>query len=214
MSLPPPSHPQPNPRLTPTRDMAMSRLFLLWLSFGVQSFGGGSATLALIRRAAVDQHRWLSEAEFAQEWGLCQIAPGINLLALTLLIGKRVAGTRGIFLALIGLLLPSVTLTILLTALYSYFRDQEIVRAALRGIVPATIGLGAATACQMALALLRQAGTEGKVSIFFSLMLLLLSILAAALWHPSVILILVSVGGMSALLQWLRQRNSAETREA
>src|SRR5438105_7826591 len=92
------------------------RLFLrVWLGLGLQSFGGGAATLTLIRRAAVEQYGWLSEAEFTRAWALVQIAPGINLLALTILIGRRTLGAKGIALALLGLLLPSVTVTVLLT---------------------------------------------------------------------------------------------------
>ena len=35
-------------------------LFLrVWLSLGLQSFGGGAATLTLIRRAVVERHHWL-----------------------------------------------------------------------------------------------------------------------------------------------------------
>ncbi|HEX6632163.1 MAG TPA: chromate transporter, partial [Gemmatimonadaceae bacterium] len=71
----------------------------------IQSFGGGSATLYLIRRAAVTRNRWLTDEEFARYWGICQIAPGINILGLVILIGWRVAGAAGIALALGGLLL-------------------------------------------------------------------------------------------------------------
>src|SRR5579872_4807375 len=78
------------------------RLLCIWLAVGVQSFGGGGTTLVLIRRAAVEQYGWLSAAEFTRQWGLCQMAPGINLLALVILLGRRVAGMRGIALGLLG----------------------------------------------------------------------------------------------------------------
>src|SRR5437588_10925558 len=90
-----------------------------WFTFGLHSFGGGATTLTLIRRAVVDRYGWLSEAEFTREWTLCQLAPGINLLALAILIGRRLDGARGIALALVGLLLPSAALTVLITAGYA-----------------------------------------------------------------------------------------------
>ena len=135
---------------------AVSSTYLLrvWLTLSVQSFGGGVATLALIRRAAVAEQGWLSDAEFGQFWGLVQLAPGINLLALTVLIGRRVAGVRGIAVSLLGLLLPSVALTIGLTAGYAEVQHAAWVQSALRGIVPATVGVGLVTAWQIARPLL------------------------------------------------------------
>lgn len=136
--------------------MAVSSRHLLrvWLTLSVQSFGGGTATLALIRRAAVDEEQWVSAEEFGRFWGLVQLAPGINLLALTVLLGRRTAGGRGIVLALTGLLLPSASLTILLTAVYAHVQHFALVQSALRGIVPAVAGLGLLTAWQIARPLL------------------------------------------------------------
>src|SRR4029078_4412747 len=52
-------------------------LLRIWLNVGIQSFRAGAATLYLIRRAAVEQHGWLTDEEFTRYWGICQIAPGI-----------------------------------------------------------------------------------------------------------------------------------------
>ena len=62
-----------------------------WLALGLGSFGGG-ATLTMIHRAVTEKHGWVSEDEFINDWALCQICPGINLIAFTILIGKRIAG--------------------------------------------------------------------------------------------------------------------------
>ncbi len=129
-------------------------LLWVWLKLSASSFGGGTATLALIRRAAVDEQGWVTGEEFGRYWSLVQLAPGINLLALTVLLGRRVAGLRGMALALTGLLLPSAALTILLTAAYAHSQHLAVVQAALRGIVPAVAGLGLLTAWQIARPLL------------------------------------------------------------
>ncbi len=138
----------------PSEAVSSRQLLRVWLTLSVQSFGGGTATLALIRRVAVDEQRWVSREEFGRFWGLVQLAPGINLLALTVLLGRRTAGVRGIVLALTGLLLPSASLTILLTAVYAHIQHFALVQAALRGIVPAVAGLGLLTAWQIARPLL------------------------------------------------------------
>src|SRR5499427_10253035 len=102
------------------------RLFWIWTVIGAQSFGGGSATLYLIRRVAVERHGWLSDDDFIRYWGICQIAPGINILGLVTLIGWRVAGAPGVAVSVAGLLLPSATITVALTAVYASVRQAPL----------------------------------------------------------------------------------------
>ena len=178
----------------------------VWLVLGFQSFGGGAATLTLIRRTVVEQQGWISEAEFTRDWALVQIVPGINLLGLTILIGRRVAGFKGVALALLGLLLPSVTITILLAALYERIQNLELVEAALRGVVPATVGLGLLTTVYMVRPALVASLSEGKTSFLLSGMLLLGSGMVVAWWHWPVILVLCTAGTVSANASWWRHK--------
>lgn len=191
-----PEHPPPSSR----------ELFRVWLSLGLQSFGGGAATLALIRRAAVDTHGWVTEAEFARFWSLVQIAPGINLLALTILIGRRTAGAQGIAPALAGLLLPSAGVTVLLTASYQRIQDAAPVRDAPHGIIPATVGLGLVTAWQIARPPLMESRRAGRGRFGASLGLLLASAVAAQWGHLPVLVILLGAGCAGAAWGWGRRR--------
>lgn len=185
----------------------------VWLAAGGQSFGGGVATLALIRRAVVEERRWLTPDEFTRDWALCQMAPGINLFALATLIGRRLAGVKGIFLALLGLLLPSVTMALLITAFFARIHRLEVAQAALRGIIPATVGLGLLTAVQMARPLLATSRREGSTSLLWSVLLLVGSGLAVTLANLSVILVLCVSGLMGAIFSWWRHRARMEREE-
>lgn len=179
-------------------------LFLLrvWLGIGGQSFGGGGATQFLIYRAVVEKHRWMAAAEFTHAFALCQLAPGINLLALTVLIGWRLRGAPGVAVSLFGLLLPSVSITVLLTALYAGVRDSALVRAALRGVVPATVGLGLLVAWQVSRPLLAAARREGRGSLLFTLALIGGSGAVVALSALPVFLVLVGAALISAMHAW------------
>jgi chromate transporter len=178
-----------------------SLLLRVWVSIGIQSFGGGIATLALIRRAVVDNNHWLTEAEFTRDWALCQIAPGINLIALAILIGKRLGGAKGIAVALLGLLLPSVAITVLLTAAYSRVQHTDAVRAALRGVVPATVGLGLATAINLARPILEESRRLGNPSLLTSVVLTIAAGLAVVVWAQPVILVLCVSGVLCGFAQ-------------
>jgi chromate transporter len=187
------------------------RLLWIWTLVGVQSFGGGSATLYLIRRVAVERHHWITDEEFTRYWGICQIAPGINILGIVILIGWRVSGMLGAMLALCGLLIPSAALTVALTAVYASVREVPLVRAAIAGVVPATVGLGILLGYTMVRPLLNAARQEGRINAAVAASLLVGSTLAAALARTVVLAILWGAGALSALAQWFyikRQRHS------
>jgi chromate transporter len=187
------AHPQPP---------SLWRLLWIWFVIGLQSFGGGAATLFLIRRTAVERHGWLSAEEFARDWALVQAAPGINLLCMTILVGRRVAGVAGALTALVGLMLPSVTITIVMTALYADLRNLPVIQAALRGIVPATVGLGLVLTVRMVHPLLAARGREGRGIQLVYILILVGSTAAILLWQLPVIVVLCSAGIIAGLSQW------------
>lgn len=177
-------------------------LLRVWLALSIQSFGGGGATMTLIRRAVVEQYAWITESEFVRDWAICQMAPGINLISMTILIGRRIAGWRGIFLCLTGMLLPSTIVTVLMTAFYAHVRDLTMVKDALRAIIPASVGLGLYTAYDMARPPLKESSRDGKGFVLLGVLILLASGAAMLVLHPPVIVILVVAGLCSAGLSW------------
>jgi chromate transporter len=98
-------------------------VLLGFLRIGALAFGGGSATIVAMRELAL-RRRWVTEEEFLETVVLSRVTPGITILAQTILIGRKVDGVRGIIAAVVGMLLPSVTITILLARLYVSVRDQ------------------------------------------------------------------------------------------
>lgn len=189
---------------------SLPRLFRVWFLIGLGSFGGGASTFTLIRRAFVQQNPWLTNEEFVRYNGLCQLTPGINLLALTILIGRRLKGSWGIPVSLLGMLLPSVTLTILMTALYSQIRGRAEVHAAVQGVIPATIGLGLLSATQTLLSLLRSSRQEGASYFFINCVLFTGSGMAVLFWHLPVIVVLCGAGLLNALARWRLHRPTEE----
>ncbi len=184
-------------------------LLRVWLTLSAQSWGGGVATLTLIRQAVVERHAWVEDAEFTRLLALVRLVPGINILALTILIGRRLAGWRGIGICVVGLLLPSVLMTVGLTACYARIQGLPFVRAALRGIVPATLGVGFVTMLQTGRAPLLASRREGMESLVVSVALLILSGWAALRVQNAVVPILCGAASVSAFAHWLRSPHAA-----
>jgi chromate transporter len=174
-------------------------LFRTLLTLGIQSFGGGSTTFLLIQRACVGRG-WLSEEEFVRTWALAQISPGINLLKLTVMVGYRLRGWPGVAAAVTGLLLPSAGATALMTAGFSAIRGQPMVQAAMKGVLPATIGLSLAMAYQMAQPLFVRGYKEGPLRLSASLLIVLAAALGLGLADLSPVLALLLAGGAGVLL--------------
>jgi chromate transporter len=186
------SHPHPSLR----------EIFVTWLISGIQSFGGGSSTFYLIHQACIDKG-WLDEETFVRTWALAQISPGINLIKLTVLIGYHLRGWPGLLLAMAGLLIPSASVTVLMTAGFGLVRNQPLVQAAMRGILPATIGLSLAMALQMVVPLIARGRSEGPARLSLQVMIMVASALLLALWQASPVLILFGAGGATILLHAL-----------
>src|SRR5947209_15273795 len=143
-------------------------LFRIWASIGLQSFGGGASTTLLIQRAFIEKHKWLSIEELMHLWNLCIFTPGINLVALTVLIGKKLGGTWGIVASLAGMLLPSAAITCLLTVIFKQIEQIAAVQAVLRGVIPATGAIMLLVGLNFALPLMRRSYKEGILYLLAS----------------------------------------------
>lgn len=150
-----------SPTETPETQPGAWILFRIWVGIGLQSFGGGAATTFLIQRVFIQQRRWLTIEEFTRLYNLCLLTPGITLVALTTLIGKKLGGTRGIVASLAGLLAPSATITCLLAALFTHLEQSSATKAVLRGVIPATAGVMALVLLNFARPLVRGGRNAG-----------------------------------------------------
>jgi chromate transporter len=119
----------------------MRELAKIFIAVGTQSVGGGTSTLFLLRRFLVEREARISEREFTEAWALCQLSPGIHLVALAGLLGQRIAGWRGVLVAVSGMMVPAAVITATMTAAYGVIADQPLAHAALAGMAPATGGM-------------------------------------------------------------------------
>ena len=194
----------------PTQSISPANLFLDWFLIGLQSFGGGSSTFSLVHQVSTSRG-WLSEAEFVRDWALVQISPGINLIKLTVMIGYKQAGWRGVLAAVSGLLLPSALLTVLMTSGYATIRSIPWIQAIMKGVLPAAIGLSFAMCVQMAQSIFITAYQEGAWRLAAHILILTLSILLMGINGLSPVLIIFLSGGLAvALFALIPVRNIAK----
>jgi chromate transporter len=191
-------------------------LLWIWSGIGLQSFGGGASTQLLIRRVFVERRRWVTDDELLGLWNLCQFTPGINLIALTILLGRRLGGPWGILASLAGMLLPSAAVTCLLAAGFEAIQHSAILHAVLRGVIPATAGIMAVVGLNFARPIIREARREGGWAIALAAALVAAGAAALIVLKLSVIVVLVGLAliGVACYTPWRRSQAEREAGDA
>lgn len=117
--------------------------------FGNMTFGGGSATIAVIHQEIVTKRQWVSEEIFALCYALSRVTPGTNLLAFETGIGWVARGWVGAIVSLVAGSVPCSAVAVLVTFAYESFSQNAFVSRAIRGALAATVGLMLVTAIQL-----------------------------------------------------------------
>jgi chromate transporter len=112
-----------------------------WFDIGTQSVGGGTSTLLMIRRIVVERRGWIAPRDFNEAWALSQLSPGIHLVALAGLLGRQMAGPRGVIVSVAAMMVPAAVLTAIATAFLGEVAQHPLTIAALAGIGPVAAGM-------------------------------------------------------------------------
>jgi chromate transporter len=131
-----------------------------FFSLSLMAVGGAITTVPDMHRFLVGDKLWLTDAQFTSSIALAQAAPGPNVLFVALMgwnIGLNAggglgAGPRawglallGVAICMLGILLPSTTLTFVAARWGHQNRELRAVRAFKQGMAPIVIALLIAT---------------------------------------------------------------------
>ncbi len=127
-------------------------MFGHFLVLSLLSIGGAITTAPDMHRYLVDQQHWMTDPQFNASVALAQAAPGPNVLFVALMgwhvglnAGGAWVGLLGVFVTMLGILLPSTTLTYLAASWGHRNRQLRGVRAFKQGMAPIVIALLIAT---------------------------------------------------------------------
>jgi chromate transporter len=134
-------------------------LFSQYLLLSLMSVGGAISTTAEMHRYLVEQHHWLTPAQFNDAIAIAQAAPGPNVLFVALMgwnvginAGSWAAAVAGVVVTMTGIMLPSTTLTYLAAQWMQRNRERRAVRAFKQGMAPVVVGLLVSTGIILATA--------------------------------------------------------------
>ena len=179
------------------RRVGLGEIVLGFLYASLTSVGGAAAPL---RHMIVLRRKWLSEQEFLEMFGICQILPGAVGANFSVMVGNRFCGWRGGICALLAFGVPAMVLATLIAmfAIEAAKTNTHLANAEL-AITSAAAGLFATNGLRA----LRGLATRDSVL----LRVVRLSIVAAGivliagfhLWLPIVVAALLGAG---MLVEW------------
>jgi chromate transporter len=125
------------------------QLFATFSGMSILLFGGGYVFIPLIQQVVVDGYGWVSRQEFIDAIALGQVTPGPILISAAF-IGYKVAGLAGAAAATAGIFTPPAVVMLLCTGFLDRIKRSEGIKAGMRGIRSAVIGMIAAAGVTVA----------------------------------------------------------------
>ena len=176
------------------------KLYRVFFSIGICTFGGGYAMLSLLQRVIVEQYQWASEEELMDYYAIGQCTPGIIALNTSTFIGYIYHKLPGAIAATLGFLGPSILIIVLIAAFMTNYASLPVVKHAFAGI----------RICVCAL-ILDAVLKLGKKSIVdkFSVIIFLAIVALSAFTGVSTIILVIGAGVVGYLIYYVMGRKKA-----
>lgn len=122
-----------HPRLATIAD-----IFVRYANF---TFGGGSATVAVLHRELLEKRHLVSQDNFALCFALARLTPGTNLLAFCTGIGWLLRRWTGAIVALLASSIPCTIMIVAAAAIFSEGQRNHWAQEAIQGAVAAAVAV-------------------------------------------------------------------------
>ena len=114
----------------------MLSLFWLFVRCSALTFGGGYSMVTVFETEIVRLHQYMSAADFANLVGLAQVTPGPIGFNSATYVGFSQGGLLGATIASLGVMVPSLTLTLLVAVFLERMKDAKWMKIAMKVIRP------------------------------------------------------------------------------
>lgn len=180
-------------------------LQMMWVFFqiGLFTIGGGYAMIPLITTELVG-NGWMTTAEIADIIAIAKMTPGPFAVNAATFSGMKVIGLGGAIACTIGVILPSLIITLIVAKFFFDFQDLKVVKAFLKGIRPTVVALIASAIVTVSLiTLFKVEDITQIVSGFQNIELFSIVILAISLallllkkLHPIIVICFAGIAGI------------------
>jgi chromate transporter len=168
-------------------------IFLEGLKAGLLTFGGAYTVIPFLREAAVENHHWLTSAEFNDGLAMGGILPA-PLIIFSTFVGYIAGGLVGALVITLGIFLPAFVFPIFFHHQLVAVSENERLHPFLLGVAAAVIGLIAAVTVTI---------LETSVNDVYTALIALGAFAALNRWHSklTVVYVMAVAGVIGVILQ-------------
>ncbi len=113
----------------------------VFLKLGTIAFGGPAAHIGMMRDEVVRRRQWLSDQEFLDLLGAAHLIPGPNSTEMTILLGAKRAGWRGLVIGGACFILPAMLIVTIFGWLYVNYGSLPQMEWLLYGVKPVMVAI-------------------------------------------------------------------------
>ncbi len=110
----------------------LKQLFISNFLLSSCTFGGGFVIVSLMKKKFCEELQWISEDEMLDITAIAQSSPGPIPVNASVILGYRMAGVTGAFIAVLGTILPPMIIISIISYYYVYFKENRVIQIALQ----------------------------------------------------------------------------------
>lgn len=171
---------------------ALWTLFTSMLYISAFTFGGGFVIVTFMKRKFVDELHWLTEDEMLDMTALAQSAPGAIAVNASILVGRRVAGLRGMLVSVLGTIIPPFAILSVISLFYRAFAQNEWVAAVLGGMQAGVAAVICDVVWNMGFRIVREKNA-------LSILIMLGAFIASAVFDVNVIVVILCAAALGVV---------------
>lgn len=177
-----------------------TELFVVFTLLALQGFGG---VLTVVQRELVERRKWMTNAQFVEEWSVAQVMPGPNVVNLCLMIGGQYFGIAGALAAVFGLIFGPLVVVLGLAILFGGIADNPMAQGALKGMGAAAAGLVIASGFKLGITL-----PQNPMGLWAAIALSVLTFVAVGLLRLPLVWVLFVLGTVGCVMAYRVLNNS------
>ncbi len=165
--------------------------------FTILALQGVGGVLAVVQHELVERRKWMTKAQFIEEWSVAQVMPGPNVVNLCLMIGGKYFGIAGALSAVCGLICGPLVVVLGIAILFGGVADNPMAQGALKGMGAVSAGLVIATGLKLSTTL-----PKNPMGLWAAIAFAVLSFAGVGIFRLPLAWVLLGLGGLACFLTY------------
>lgn len=185
------------------RKTILWKLFISTLYLSAFTFGGGYVIVTLMKNKFVDEYHWIEENEMLDLVAIAQSSPGAIAVNGAIVVGYKLAGVVGIFITILGTILPPFIVLTVVSIFYNAFKSNWLISQLLEGMQAGVGAVIASVTVDMAAPIVKEKN-------HLSLIIMCVAFIAACVFSVNVVYIVIACGVIGVIRTLLLKRRSGK----